>query len=119
MRKTKNNLPRINGQEFENELKKNNEYILRANYYIIDKNFKCVFKKPVYRCYAQEPTEYIKEPERNLLLDMKDYLSFYQVDLNKKLSLCVEVFTYSEKEKREKVYFVPLKRNILFLKHVN
>ena len=119
MRREKNNLPIINAQNFENELRKKDEYVLNAEFYVIDKNFKCVLRKEMTRYTPQEPSEYIKEPEIDLLRDIKDVLIFNKVDLNQKLNLCVEIHTYSKKEKREIGYHIPLKRNILFLKHVN
>ena len=119
MRREKNNLPTTNAQNFENELQKNNEYILRAKFYLLNKDCKCVLRKQMTRYTPQEPTEYIKEPEINFLRGVREDLVRNGVDLNQRLSLFTEIHTYSKKEKREKVYFVPLKRNILFLKHVN
>jgi hypothetical protein len=118
MRREKNNLP-INAQNFEDELRKKDEYVLRAEFYVIDKNFKCVLRKEMTRYTPQEPGEYIKEPEIDLLRDIKDVLIFNKVNLDQPLSLCVEIHTYSKKEKREIGYHIPLKRNILFSKLVN
>jgi len=114
-----NNLSRPSAQEFENELQKNNEYVLKAQFYLLNKECECVLIKEMTRYTPQEPSEYIKEPEISLLMDIKEDLIRNEVNLKQRLSLFVKIHTYSKKEKREKVYFISLKKNILFLKDVN